>query len=204
MFIADQEREKETRFVPKKKEHHDNKVAVIGSGPAGLSCAYYLEVDGFQVTVFEKSEKPGGMLMMGIPSFRLEKEVIESEIEVLRDLGVEFRCGVEVGKDVSLAALREQGFEAFYLAIGAQKSSALGIPGEELKGVFGGVDFLADITRGLKPAVGKKCAVIGGGNVAMDVCRSAVRLGAETYIIYRRTADDALVQDGVDRIREER
>ncbi len=190
MFIADQEREKETRFVPEKKAHYDNKVAVVGSGPAGLSCAYYLAVDGFQVTVFEKSAKPGGMLMMGIPSFRLEKEVIESEIEVLRDLGVEFRCGVEVGKDVSLADLRGQGYEAFYLAIGAQKSSALRIPGEDLEGVYGGVDFLRDINSGLKPEIGKTCAVIGGGNVAMDVCRSAVRLGAKTYIVYRRTAEE--------------
>ncbi len=190
MFIADQEREKENRFVPEKKAHYDNKAAVIGSGPAGLSCAYYLAVDGFRVTVFEKSEKPGGMLMMGIPSFRLEKEVIESEIEVLRELGVEFRCGVEVGKDVTLAQLREQGYEAFYLAIGAQKSSSLRIPGEELEGVYGGVDFLRDINCGGKPAIGKKCAVIGGGNVAMDVCRSAVRLGAETCIVYRRTADE--------------
>ncbi|MBR4474720.1 MAG: FAD-dependent oxidoreductase [Oscillospiraceae bacterium] len=190
MFIADQEREKETRFVPEKKASYDNKVAVVGSGPAGLSCAYYLAVDGFRVTVFEKSEKPGGMLMMGIPSFRLEKEVIESEIEVLRDLGVEFRCGVEVGKDVSLAALREQGFEAFYLAIGAQKSSVLRIPGEELEGVYGGVDFLRNINSGLRPVIGKTCAVIGGGNVAMDVCRSAVRLGAKTYIVYRRTAEE--------------
>ena len=190
MFIADQEREKEKRFVPEKKAHHDNKVAVIGSGPAGLSCAYYLAVDGFQVTVFEKSEKPGGMLMMGIPSFRLEKEVIDSEIEVLRDLGVEFKCGVEVGKDLSLNELRKQGYEAFYLAVGAQKSAALRIPGEELEGVYGGVDFLRDINLGGKPALGKKCAVIGGGNVAMDVCRSAVRLGAETCIVYRRTADE--------------
>lgn len=190
MFIADQEREKETRFVPAKKAHYDNKVAVIGSGPAGLSCAYYLAVDGFQVTVFEKSEKPGGMLMMGIPSFRLEKDVIESEIEVLRELGVAFRCGIEVGKDVSLAALREQGFEAFYLAIGAQKSASLRVPGEELQGVYGGVDFLRSVNLGERPEVGKTCAVIGGGNVAMDVCRSAVRLGAKTYVIYRRTAEE--------------
>ena len=190
MFIADQEREKETRFVPEKTGHYDNKVAVIGSGPAGLSCAYYLAVDGFQVTVFEKSEKPGGMLMMGIPSFRLEKEVIDSEIEVLRDLGVEFRCGVEVGKDVSMTELRQQGYEAFYLAIGAQKSAALKIPGEDLAGVYGGVDFLREINLGRKPELGKKCAVIGGGNVAMDVCRSAVRLGAETCMVYRRTAEE--------------
>ena len=188
MFVADQEREKDKRFVPQKTAQHDNKAAVIGSGPAGLSCAYYLAVDGFKVTVFEKNARPGGMLMMGIPSFRLEKEVLDSEIEVLRELGVEFRCGVEVGRDTTIAALREAGYEAFYLAIGAQKSAALGIPGEELDGVYGGVDFLHEINSGNKPAVGKRCAVIGGGNVAMDVCRSAVRLGAEeTYIIYRRS-----------------
>lgn len=188
MFVADQEREKDKRFVPQKTAQHNNKAAVIGSGPAGLSCAYYLAVDGFKVTVFEKNARPGGMLMMGIPSFRLEKEVLDSKIEVLRELGVEFRCGVEVGRDTTIAALREAGYEAFYLAIGAQKSAALGIPGEELDGVYGGVDFLHEINSGNKPAVGKRCAVIGGGNVAMDVCRSAVRLGAEeTYIIYRRS-----------------
>ena len=188
MFVADQEREKGKRFVPQKTAEHDNRVAVIGSGPAGLSCAYYLAVDGFKVTVFEKNARPGGMLMMGIPSFRLEKEVLDSEIEVLRELGVEFKCGVEVGKDTSIAALRDAGYEAFYLAIGAQKSTALGIPGDSLEGVYGGVDFLHEINSGRKPAVGKRCAVIGGGNVAMDVCRSAVRLGAEkTYIVYRRS-----------------
>ena len=188
MFVADQERERSSRFVPQKIAEHDNKVAVIGSGPAGLSCAYYLAVDGFKVTVFEKNARPGGMLMMGIPSFRLEKEVIDSEIEVLRELGVEFRCGVEVGKDTTIGALRSEGYEAFYLAIGAQRSASLNIPGEELAGVYGGVDFLHEINSGSKPEVGKKCAVIGGGNVAMDVCRSAIRLGAEeTYVIYRRS-----------------
>lgn len=191
MFVADTEREQGARYVPEIKERHDNRVAVIGSGPAGLSCAYYLAVDGFKVTVFEKSARPGGMLMMGIPSFRLEKEVIDSEIEVLRELGVEFRCGTEVGKDVSLAELREQGFEAFYLAIGAQKSASLNIPGENLENVFGGVDFLREINLGNHPEIGKRCAVIGGGNVAMDVCRSAVRLGAEeVFVVYRRGEDE--------------
>ena len=191
MFVADRERERSARFVPQKIAEHDNKVAVIGSGPAGLSCAYYLAVDGFKVTVFEKNSRPGGMLMMGIPAFRLEKDVLDSEIEVLRELGVEFRCGVEVGKDVTIAALREEGYEAFYLAIGAQRSAALGIVGEELEGVYGGVDFLREINSGSSPAVGRRCAVIGGGNVAMDVCRSAVRLGAEeTYIIYRRSESE--------------
>ena len=128
------------------------------------------------------------MLTLGIPSFRLERDVINAEIDVLRQLGVEFKCGVEVGKDVTLDELRAQGYKGFYLAIGAQKSAPIGIPGEELEGVFGGVDFLREVNLGNKPIVGEKCAVIGGGNVAMDVCRTAVRLGAkDTYIIYRRS-----------------
>lgn len=189
MFIADQERQGDARYVPEKKAHYDNKVAVIGAGPAGLSCAYYLAVDGFQVTIFEKNSKPGGMLTYGIPSFRLEKEVIDSEIEVLRELGVEFKCGVEIGRDLSLENLRSQGYEAFYLAIGAQRSSELGIPGEKLEGVYGGVDFLRAVNEGEKPLLGKRCVVVGGGNVAMDVCRSAVRLGADTTVLYRRDRD---------------
>ena len=142
----------------------------------------------YPVTVFEKNEIPGGMLTTGIPSFRLEKGVVNAEIDVLRQMGVEFRCGVEVGKDVTLDELRAQGYKGFFLGIGAQKSAPLGIPGEALKGVYGGVDFMREVNLDKHPEIGKKCAVIGGGNVAMDVCRSAVRLGAdETYIIYRRS-----------------
>ncbi len=143
------------------------------------------------VTVFDRNAVPGGMLTLGIPSFRLEKDVVNAEIDVLRQMGVEFRCGVDVGKDVTLAQLREQGYKAFYLAIGAQKSVPLGVPGEDLKGVFGGVDFLRSVNLGEKPEIGEKCAVIGGGNVAMDVCRTAVRLGAkDTYILYRRSQSE--------------
>ena len=140
------------------------------------------------VTVFDKNEVPGGMLTLGIPSFRLEKDVVNAEIEVLKEMGVHFRCGVEIGKDITIDQLREQGYKGFYLAIGAQKSAPIGIPGEELSGVYGGVDFLRKVNLGKKPRIGKKCAVIGGGNVAMDVCRTAIRLGAkDTYIIYRRS-----------------
>ena len=193
-FIAEQELNSETRYVPAKRtkretlENYDEKIAVIGAGPAGMSCAYYLANRGYNVTVFEKNVVPGGMLAVGIPSFRLNRDVINAEIDVLRQMGVEFRCNVEVGKDVTVEQLRADGYKGFYLAIGAQKSAALGIPGEELSGVFGGIEFMRAVNLDGKPAVGKKCAVIGGGNVAMDVCRSAVRLGAEeVYIIYRRS-----------------
>ena len=193
-FIAEQELSAESRYIPKKVRHkgtttdYTERIAVIGAGPAGMSCAYFLAGMSYPVTVFDKNPVPGGMLTMGIPSFRLEKDVVNAEIEVLKEMGVEFRCGVEVGKDVTLQQLREQGYQGFYLAIGAQKSAKLNIPGEEYTGVFGGVDFLREVNLGSKPELGKRVAVIGGGNVAMDVARTAVRLGAEeTYIIYRRS-----------------
>ena len=179
-FIAEQELNSATRFVPKK-------IAVIGSGPAGLSCAYYLATDNYQVTVFDKNELPGGMLRYGIPSFRLEKPVLDAEIDVLKQLGVSFRCGVEVGKDVTIQELRDQGYDAFFLGVGAQKSAEMGIPGEDLEGVWGGIDFLREFNAGSNPDIGKKVVVIGGGNVAMDVARAAVRTGAEVTVAYRRT-----------------
>ena len=196
-FIAEQELNAETRYVPARRtyrastEDYAEHIAVIGAGPAGMSCAYYLANMGYPVTVFEKNPVPGGMLTLGIPNFRLEKDVVNAEIEVLREMGVEFKCGVEVGKDVTLDELRSQGYKGFFLGIGAQKSSALRIPGEELEGVFGGVEFMREVNLGSKPAIGDKVAVIGGGNVAMDVCRTAVRLGAkETYVVYRRSEDE--------------
>ena len=196
-FIAEQELKAETRYVPARRtyrastEDYAEHIAVIGAGPAGMSCAYYLANMGYPVTVFEKNPVPGGMLTLGIPNFRLEKDVVNAEIEVLREMGVEFKCGVEVGKDVTLDELRAQGYKGFFLGIGAQKSSALRIPGEELEGVFGGVEFMREVNLGSKPAIGDKVAVIGGGNVAMDVCHTAVRLGAkETYVVYRRSEDE--------------
>ena len=191
-FIADHDMREETRFVPKMVNQigrpYTEKIAVIGAGPAGMSCAYYLAQKGYPVTVFDRNPVPGGMLTLGIPSFRLEKDVLNAEIDILKEMGVEFRCGVEVGKDVTIQQLRGEGYKGFYLAIGAQKSAKLRIPGEELEGVLGGVDFLREVNLGNKPNIGRRCAVIGGGNVAMDVCRSAVRLGAEeTYVFYRRS-----------------
>ena len=191
-FIADHDLHEATRFVPKLCNQigrpYTEKIAVIGAGPAGMSCAYYLANKGYPVTVFDRNPVPGGMLTLGIPGFRLEKDVLNAEIDILREMGVEFRCGVEVGKDITIEQLRAQGYKGFYVAIGAQKSARLGVAGEELTGVYGGVDFLRAVNLGEQPAVGKRCAVIGGGNVAMDVCRSAVRLGAdETYVLYRRS-----------------
>ena len=195
-FVAGLELKEENRYIPPVKNFNSDpdarfpeKIAVIGAGPAGMSCAFYLANMGYEnVTVFDRNPAPGGMLTHGIPSFRLERDVINAEIDVLRQMGVHFECGVEVGKDVTIAQLREQGYRAFYVAIGAQKSTKLGIPGDGLKNVLGGVDFLRQVNMGKKPRIGKKCAVIGAGNVAMDVCRTAIRLGAkDTYIVYRRS-----------------
>ena len=198
-FIAEKDLEAKHRFVPKMVNQigkpYPEKIAVIGAGPAGLSCAYYLAVKGYPVTVYEKEKALGGMLTMGIPSFRLERDVINAEIDVLRELGVEFKTGVEVGKDVTLDELREQGFKAFYLAIGASKGTKVGCPGDDLEGVFTGIDFLREINLGGKPAIGKNVAVIGGGNVAIDVARAAVRLGAKTTVVYRRSRDEMPAAD---------
>ena len=184
MFIADQELHSETQYVPTKVAERPEKVAVIGSGPAGLTCAYYLAVDGFQVTVFEKEDKLGGMLTLGIPSFRLEKDVVNAEIDVLAKLGVTFKTGIDVGKDITLKELRRDGFQAFYLAIGAQKGASLGLDGEELPNVINGVDFLRNVNLGKDAKLSGKVVVIGGGNVAIDVARAAVREGADSVDMY--------------------
>ena len=183
-FIAEQDMNDEHRFVPKKMHNYGNKIAVVGSGPSGLACAYFLAIDGYNVTVFEKQEVLGGMLTLGIPSFRLEKEVINAEIDVLKELGVEFKTGVEVGKDVLIADLRSQGYEAFYVAIGAQAGRNLGIEGEDAQGVITGVDFLRDVNLGKDIKLSGKVVVIGGGNVAIDVARTATRVGADTVDMY--------------------
>lgn len=175
-FIAAQDLDKDRHFVPEKRHDYGKKIAVIGAGPSGLSCAYYLAIDGYKVTVFEKERRLGGMLTLGIPAFRLEKDVVEAEIAILGEMGVEFRTGVDVGKDVSLEALREQGFEAFYLAVGAQGGRKLGIPGEDAADVHTGVDFLRRINLGEDVRLSGDVVVIGGGNVAIDVARSATRV----------------------------
>ena len=183
-FIADKELDGSIRYIPPMRYNLGNKIAVVGSGPSGLSCAYYLAIDGYQVTVFEKEEKLGGMLTLGIPSFRLEKEVINAEINVLREMGVTFKTGIEVGKDITLNELRNEGYEAFYLAVGAQGGRSLSIEGEEAKGVISGVDFLRDVNLGKKVELSGNVIVIGGGNVAIDVARTGTRQGAASVHLY--------------------
>lgn len=183
-FIAEQDLNEAHRFVPTLKHAYGKKIAVIGAGPSGLACAYYLAVDGYKVTVFEKQKALGGMLTLGIPSFRLEKDVVNAEIDILRELGVSFKTGVEVGKEVSLNELREQGFEAFYLAIGAQAGRKLKIEGEEAEGVMTGVDFLRQVNLGEAKELQGNVVVIGGGNVAIDVARTATRTGGSKVDLY--------------------
>jgi len=180
-FIAEREIEAENRFIPicendeGKMWGADYKMAVIGSGPAGLSCAYYLRTRGYDVTVFEKEKELGGMLTYGIPNFRLEKTVLNAEIEVLKTMGVEFKTGVEVGKDTTIPKLREEGYKAFYLAIGLQGGRKTNVPGEEAEGVVSGVEFLRNLKNSPSLRLEGDVVVVGGGNVAVDVARSALR-----------------------------
>jgi len=190
-YIADLDLQADKRYLPKIKDRKEDKVAIVGSGPAGLSCAYYLTQEGYRVTVFEKAAVLGGMLTTGIPSYRLPREIVEAEIQLIRDMGVTTKTGVEIGKDKTIAQLRQEGFRAFFLAIGAQECIRLGIEGEDLEGVYPGLDYLRRVNLGEAVALGKNVAVIGGGNVAIDAVRSARRLGAENaFILYRRSLEE--------------
>ena len=188
-FIAQQDLDAATRFVPEKvipkvDGEFDQQIAIIGGGPAGLSCAYYLAEKGYRPTVFEKERRLGGMLENGLPSFRLEKDVVQAEIDVLREMGVQFRCGVEVGKDVTIAQLREQGYQGFYVAVGLQSGGRLNIPGGDAQGVTAGIDFMRRVNGGQETKLEGRVVVIGGGNIAADVARTAVRCGAESVDLY--------------------
>lgn len=188
-FIADKEMQSENRFIPEIYEDYDEKVAVIGAGPAGLTCAYYLAIEGYKVTVFEKDETLGGMLINGIPSFRLEKNIVAAEIDVMKQMGIEFRTGIEIGKDITISKLKEDGYEAFYIAIGAQNGRKLNVYGEDAEGVISGVDFLRDVNSDKCNKLAGDTVVIGGGNAAMDVARAAMRLGNKNVNIYCLEAD---------------
>ena len=196
-FIAEQDLKAETRFIPEVnicsnvQDHWEEKIAIIGAGPAGLSCAYYLATQGYKPTVFEKNEKPGGMLRYGIPSYKLEKEVIDAEIDIMREIGVEIRCGVEVGKDITIAQLREQGYKGFYVAIGCQGGRLPGIEGETLEGCTTAIDFLHDANCG-KVKVSGKVVVVGGGNVAIDAARVALRSGASQVTMLSLETEDIM------------
>ncbi len=182
-FIAEQDLKAETRYIPKKvvpalKGEFTEKIAIIGGGPAGLSCAFYLAEKGYHPTIFEKNEKAGGMLVYGIPSYKLEKDVVQAEIAIIEAMGVEIKTGVEVGKDITIAELREQGYKAFYIAIGCQGGRKAGAPGEDAEGVVTAVDFLREAGANESYAIEGDVVVIGGGNVAIDAARVSGRVGA--------------------------
>lgn len=181
-FIAEQDLKAETRYIPKKivptlKGEFKEKIAVIGAGPAGLSCAFYLAEKGYYPTIFEKNEKPGGMLVYGIPSYKLEKDVVAAEIDIIKAMGVEIKTGIEVGKDITLDELRKQGYKAFYIAIGCQGGKKAGVPGEDAIGVTTAVDFLREVGEKESYDILGDVVVIGGGNVAIDAARSSSRVG---------------------------
>lgn len=189
-FIAEQDLRAETRYIPPAvipasihMDHFEQKIAIIGGGPAGLSAAYYLAERGYRPTVFEKNEKPGGMLQYGIPSYKLEKDVIEAEIEVIRQMGAEIRTGVEVGKDVTIQQLRGQGYKAFYIAIGCAAGRLPGVPGETAEGAMTAIDYLHAANTGSAPFAGR-VVVIGGGNVAIDAARVSIRSGAASVSMF--------------------
>ena len=180
----------------------DYKIAVIGAGPAGLSAAWYLRTEGYPVTVFEKEARPGGMLMNGIPNFRLEKSVLEKEIEIIESMGAEIRCGVEVGRDVTLDELRAQGYKGFFIAIGLQGGRLAGVPGEDAQGVRSGVAFLRDVNLGKTAKLEGDVAVVGGGNVAADVARTALRCtdGKVTMLCLEQRDEMPAARDEVEEI----
>jgi len=187
-FVADYWLKEKAEPVPRQ---HVGKVAIVGSGPAGLAAAYFLTRMGYRATVFEAMPEPGGMLRYGIPEYRLPRNVLNAQINYIRDMGVEFMTGITVGRDLTLDKLEEQGYKAIFVAVGANKELRLDIPGVELGGVQYGLEFLKNVSMGNKVATMKKVAVIGGGNVAIDAARTALRLGAEEVsIVYRRSKQE--------------
>jgi NADH-quinone oxidoreductase subunit F len=191
-FIGDYARE--NRLSPAvwiSDEKRDERVAVIGAGPSGLSCSYFLARLGYKVTVFERLPVAGGMLAVGIPAYRLPRELLQAEVQLIRDLGVEIHTGVTVGRDIKLSALFDRGYKAIYMAVGMSGDRAMGIPGENSAGIIQGVDFLTNVSLGKHVDVGHRVAVIGGGNTAVDAARTLVRLGVEEItIVYRRTREE--------------
>ncbi len=202
-FIAQKDLDSKVRFIPKKvipsnRGEFSQKIAIIGGGPAGLSCAFYLAEKGYRPTVFEKNKLAGGMLVYGIPAFKLEKDVVAAEIDVMKEMGVEIKTGVEVGKDVTIAQLREQGYKAFYIAIGCQGGRKAGIPGEDAEGVMTAVDFLREVADNHDYKVTGKTVVVGGGNVAIDVSRTAWRCGGtdvQQFCLEQRNEMPATVEE---------
>jgi len=166
------------------------KIAVVGAGPAGLSCAYFLRRLGYSVTIFEKEDKPGGMMTYAIPEYRLPRRILQEEIDWLLGTGITLKTNTEIGKDVTIDQLKAEGYQAFFLGLGAWQGMSMGVPGEELKGVLQGLDLLIGRNKGQDVPIGKKVAVIGGGDVAIDSARTAFRMGAEVTVVYRRTREE--------------
>jgi len=187
-FVADRNLKEETPYIPEVKTSRQEKVAIVGSGPAGLACAYYLKKLGYPVTIIEAHSDLGGMLRVGIPQYRLPREVLDIEIQRLKHMGVEIRTNTRV---VSLDLLFELGYKAIFITIGAHQSLRMGIDGEENPGVIDGATFLREVNLGIKPSLGRRVAVAGGGNVAIDAARTAARLGVKhVSILYRRTRSE--------------
>ena len=188
-FAADMDLKSES-YLPDVMVRSGKKVAIIGAGPAGLTAAYYLNIMGHSVTVYDMMDKPGGMLRYGIPQYRLPKEVLDKEISLIEKSGVKILCHQKLGRDFTIESLKAEN-DAVIVAVGAWKSSSMRTPGEDLAGVYGGIDFLRAVIQGNAPQIGEKVAICGGGNTAMDACRTAVRLGAkEVYVVYRRTRNE--------------
>lgn len=193
-FAADMDLNSDS-YLPEKNAPTGKKIAVIGGGPAGLTAAYRLAISGHEVTVYDMMEKMGGMLRYGIPQYRLPKEVLDKEIAIIEKLGVKMINGVKLGKDFTVASLKAQN-DAVIVAVGAWKSSSMRTPGEELDGIYGGIDFLRAVALKQEINIGDKVVICGGGNTAMDACRTAVRLGAkEVYCVYRRTRNEMPAED---------
>ena len=193
-FAADMDLNSDS-YLPEKNAPTGKKIAIIGGGPAGLTAAYRLAISGHEVTVYDMMEKMGGMLRYGIPQYRLPKEVLDKEITIIEKLGVKMINGVKLGKDFTVASLKAQN-DAVIVAVGAWKSSSMRTPGEELDGIYGGIDFLRAVALKQEINIGDKVVICGGGNTAMDACRTAVRLGAkEVYCVYRRTRNEMPAED---------
>ncbi len=202
-YASDKDLANKFSFVPEIKEKNGNKIAVIGAGPSGLSAAYYLAIDGYDIDVFEQFEKAGGMLRYGIPEYRLPNDVLDVEIKQITDIGPKIHYDQTLGKDFSLDELKEKGYKAIFIALGAHECQYMGIDGESAKGVLGGIEFLHDVAANKNPDIGKDVIVVGGGNTAVDAARISRRLGANVTMVYRRTvkempAHEAEIEDALE------